>query len=354
MDLVLPDLPLTDAITPTPYPTGILTKRPWHSFVKTNGYLSLAKRLSIKVYSQLSAAEILWKAFSNNDSLFDLWDFRKAFFESFNIEPYFLTIFDKHEDTILGMLPLWLDDDEFEGKYSWYGGYWPENNTFFVKDPEIIPLLLMAAPQPLHLSCIKPLGEYEFLKTLPGFEPEEESKFFLPMADYSTLDAYLMKLKKKKRHNLRRDRKRILSYNPRIIINDFRHIEDMFRLSIERFSTGTNGSRRSESVYTDPRHQNLFRRLIENDREYEVRTIATEINDTIEAVEIGFIYNKTFYSVSSGANIVDYSGLGVYSNLLVIEEALKSGCTKIDFLEGDYNWKNSWDLTSYREYKFTK
>ena len=178
MDLSLPDLSLNDTISTVPYPTGILTKRPWHSFVKTNGYLSLAKRLSIKVYSQMSAAEILWKTFSTNDSLFGLWDFRRAFFESFNIEPYFLTIFDKHEDTILGMLPLWLDDDEFEGKYSWYGGYWPENNTFFVKDPEIIPLLLMAAPEPLHLSCIKPLQIMRFCKTFLVLRLRRKQNFF--------------------------------------------------------------------------------------------------------------------------------------------------------------------------------
>jgi hypothetical protein len=357
MSLSLPDLYLQSA-TPTalPYPTAILRKRPWYSFVRTNGYMSLAQRLLIKVYSSTKIAETLWNKFSPKESLFDLWSFRKPFFESFKTEPYFLTLFEEKEDedSVLGVLPLWIDDDEFKGKYSWCGGYWPENNSFFVKDEEVIPLLLMAAPKPLYLSCIKPLAEYEFLKTLPGFSYEEELKFYLPISQYANVDDYLQRLKKKKRHNIRRDRKRILSYRPRIILNDPRHIEDLFRLNIDRFTVGTNGDRRSDSIYQDKRQQELFRKLIGNSSEYETRIIATELNGKIEAVEVGFIYNKVFYSVSSGANITDYSGLGVYSNLLVIEDAMKNKCTQIDFLEGDYNWKSSWDLEGYHECKFEK
>ena len=82
--------------------------------------------------------------------------------------------------------------------------------------------------------------------------------------------------------------------------------------------------------------------------------ISISLNDKVEAVEFGLVYKKTYYAFNAGVDVSHFSGLGVFSNLLVIEDALSLGCTKIDFLESDNNWKASWQLSSFYQYSFKK
>jgi len=44
----------------------------------------------------------------------------------------------------------------------------------------------------------------------------------------------------------------------------------------------------------------------------------------------------------------------VFSNLLLIKDAIDQGCTKIDFLEGSNHWKESWHLSTEWQYMFEK
>ncbi len=346
----------------TPYPTQLLLQAPWNEFLRENGYAKLSQNLKLQVFYQLDKIQEIWDQFSPNNSVFDLWDSRCAFFQAYKFEPYFLTLL-KQKD-ILGVLPLWHNSDKLEPgddasavdctKYVWFGSSWPEDNVFFVNDPELIPLLLTAAPDNLELACIRPKAEYDFLQGFHGFVPEEEKKYFLDLTDIRTLDDYLANLKKKKRYNLRRDRKRIMSLNPKIIHNNREDLEELFNLSIKRFREVFPDEPDEHSAFEDERRKNVFRNLLKNAGDYQARIITTIINGKIEAVEFGLVFKKTYYALNAGADISNYSGLGVFSNLLVIQDALNLGCTKIDFLEGDNNWKESWHLSHYYQYQFTK
>lgn len=344
-------------ITPAPYPVRILREEPWYSFTKHNGYIPFAKRLQMKVNSEMDECERLWNIFTPNHRLFELWEVRKKFFDVFQIEPYFLTLFGgnyEDDNDVMGVLPLWVDNIDYNGKYAWCGGFWPEDNTFFVKDTEAIPLLLMAAPTPIQLDCINPHADYEFLKSLYGYGEDESWKYYLDLTKYKTLEDYLSKLKKKKRYNLKRDRKRILSLRPKIVYNDLSHIDYLFKHNINRFRMKFPDNPDNQSIFEDSKQQELFKVLIKNPHSYKVRVISTVINGEIEAVELGFVYNKTYYAITAGVNVEKYHGLGIFSSLLVMEDALKQNCDKIDFFEGDYNWKDSWSLNSYHHHKFSK
>lgn len=352
----------TKILQPQPYPASLLTETPWNKFVEQNGFINLSHKLTLKVFYKLGEIRKLWEKFNPNTSAFDLWEVRDAFWRSYRFEPYFLTIIRQkgEEQEILGVLPLWFNSDkdhqhivDFQ-KYVWFGSNWPEDNVFFVKDSEIIPLLLIAAPKPLELACIKPLAEFDFLTSLPGFTNEEDKKFFLDLSKTSTLDDFLGQLKKKKRYNLRRDRKRILAFHPKITINENSRIEDLFSLSIKRFKEQFPDEPIEHSAFEDERRKNVFRNLITNAEKHQSRLITTIINGEVAAVEFGIVYNKTYFALNSGANILKYSGLGIFSNLLVIEDALNLGCTKIDFLEGDNNWKESWNFAHVYQYQFKK
>lgn len=315
--------------------------------------------LEIKIFRDLSECAALWKKFSPHKSVFDLWETRLSFYQGYKYSPYFLAVYKKSE--IAGILPLWFNANptfgktasDF-GKYTWFGSNWPEDNTFFVGDPQLIPVLLLSCPKPSELACIKPLSSYEFLKDFPGFTFEEDKKYYLNLSQVHTLDDFLSQLKKKKRYNLRRDKKRIWGLSPKIIIRDGENLEEMFKLSIARFRLKYPDEPSEQSAFEDERRKEVFRSLVANARDYQVRLITTIINDKIEAVEFGLVYRKTYYALNAGVDVSHFSGLGVYSNLLVIEDALNLGCTKIDFLESDNNWKSSWQLSSYYQYQFTK
>lgn len=349
-----------------PYPTTYLSQKPWKTFLSKNGYVSLSKKLLLKVYTSQEDIEFLWREFSDHNSVFDLWETRMAFWKAYNFSPYFLSLLrgNNEHSEIIGLLPLWYNSDTLQkgddaaacdaGKYVWFGSNWPEDNVFNIKDPELIPLLLTAAPKPLELACIKPKPEYEFLCEFPLFEKEEEKKYFLNLVNYKSVDDYLSKLKKKKRYNLKRDRKKILSLHPQIFINRENDLEELFKLNIKRFREVFPDAPDEHSAFEDERRKNVFRNLLKFSGDYATRVITTVINGKIEAVECGLVFNKTYFALNAGADISSYSGLGVFSNLLVIEDALRLGCTKIDFLEGDNNWKESWHLDHQYQYQFKK
>src|SRR3989344_199861 len=351
MNLMLPTQE-PNSFNSTPYPAHLLRRKPWYDFTRHNGYQALAKQLRLQVVSNIEMAGYLWELFSSNRSLFDLWEVRRSFYESFHIDPYFLVLYEQkyHKQNILGVLPLWLDGDYWKGEYSWYGGFWPEDNTFFVKDLEIIPLLLMAAPAPLELQCIKPLSGYEFLRSLPGFG-DNDLKFFMNLSAFKNTEEYLMSLKKKKRHNIRRDCHRILGLKPVIEFGRFDQLSRLFELNIERFKDMPPDDK---SIFENKDEQALFHYLTKNVKTLEPYIMTIAIRGKIEAVEVGFIYDQVCYAFSSGVNISHYSGIGVFSNYKLIEEMMRRRLRKIDFLQGDYNWKLSWQLESYMSCEFIK
>lgn len=343
------------------YSSRLINKPKWRSFFKENGYARLSQNLFIKVFSTIEEAFALWQMFSPNQSVFDLWEVRKSFWYGYQFTPYFLTLI-KGKKEIVGVLPLWFNSDKKTSfnqdydpqTYTWWGSNWPEDNVFFVKNLEFIPLLLAAAPSPLKLSCIKPLPEYNFLLGFSDFGTDKEKKYFLDLTKISTVEDFLSKLKKKKRYNLRRDRKKILKFKPEIVSNNSNHLETLFSLSIKRFRELYPDNKNEHSAFEDERRKNVFRALLANKGVYQVRILSTVIEGKVEAVEFALVYKKTYYALTGAANIFSYSGLGVFSNLLLIEDALKLGCQKIDFLEGNCNWKGSWQLDETTLLKFTK
>lgn len=342
-----------------PYPATLITQPPWNNFLKNDDYTVLSRNLQLKIFRALSDCRELWNQFSPNSSVFDLWDVRLSFYNGYKFEPYFIAFY--KDQKIVGLLPLWFNANptfgntasDFE-KYTWFGSNWPEDNVFFVENEEIIPLMLLAAPKPLELACIRPLKEYEFLQSFPSWCLEEDKKYFLDLSHVSTLDDFLVHLKKKKRYNLRRDKRKMLEHTPKVIIESGKNIEEMFNLSIERFRRKYPDDPSDQSAFEDTRREEVFRCLVTYAKDYQVRLITTIIKDKIEAVEFGLVYGKTYYALNAGVDVSHFSGLGVYSNLLVIEDALNLGCTKIDFLESDNNWKASWQLESFYQYSFKK
>ncbi len=170
-----------------------------------------SKDLIFRVESDLDRCQKLWEEFSTRESLFDLWDFRLAFWRGHKFSPYFITL--SFQEKVLSVLPLWFDGEDQQ--YTWFGSSWPEDNFFFTKRIDTIPLLLKLVPSKARLFCIR---SQEGITDQPGLLEKDEEKYVLDVKNFNSMDNFWNLLKKKKRYNLKRDWKRIQA------LNRFRHV----------------------------------------------------------------------------------------------------------------------------------
>jgi len=300
-------------------------------FYNENGGLPFSKNLGMKVVSDIDSCFRLWRKFSPKKTLFDTWEFRFAFYKAYRYKPYFLLL--KNQSKELAFLPLWYEDEK--KKYFWFGSDWQEEVRFFSMDPNYVPFLLLFAPSPLLLNAIS----QDSVRSLNGkieFE-EDESKYVLNLGGFRSHEDFLMTLKKKTRLDLRRNRRRIERQNPKIIINNFSDFEHLVRLSKERFEL-----KNEKTDWEDPRKVEAFRQVIElAGKSYEIRTISVLIGNRIAGVDLIALFNKCYYTLICGYNVTDFSGIGHFFNLFEIDDAIRLGMKKIDFLQDSYEWKNN-------------
>lgn len=284
--------------------------------------------VTVRIETDLETCHQLFEEYSPKNTLFELWEFRYAFYLGDKNQPVFL-IFEKNNEP-LGLLPLWYEKDKDELR--WFGSWWQEANTFWIKDKSLIPAIINLFPQKVLLNAIfisprtaKKLGLLA-----------DDPKYLLSLEEYPTLESFLKRFNKKKRYNLRRDQKLILLHNPKTIINRFSDIEKLFRLSIKRFAD------KDESAFTSKERRHTFREIIRQAKDYEPRIVSTEINGRVVGVDLVAIHKGIYYALNGAYDLEHYPGLGNYTNLLLIQDAIDLGAKAVDFLEVSYGWKDDW------------
>ena len=303
---------------------------------KPSGSFFIKSVGDIEIVSDIEECRKLWQEFSPQKTLFDTWEFRYAFYQGYKFSSYFLLLKNRptegrHPEN-LALLPLWYDSDR--KIYTWFGSDWQEEVRFFAKDLNYIPILISAAPSPLLLNAVSPESA-EPLRGKINFE-NDESKYILNLAGFKNHEDFLMTLKKSKRRDLRKDRNRILRRNPEIIIDNFADLEELIALSKERFA-----QKGKETDWEDPRRIETFKEVIKlGGKSYQPRMITIKINGKTAGVDLVCLFKKTYFTVKCGYNVKDFSGIGNFMNLFEIDDALKLGMEKIDFLQNNYEWKD--------------
>lgn len=282
--------------------------------------------LKVKVETNLENCQQLWQRFSSQKSLFDTWNFRWAFWLGYRHQPYFLTITFKKKP--IALLPLWYEKDKNE--FRWFGGWWQEDNVFFSTHKSLIPVMLKICPKPILLSAIScsPQTANKFKLAL------DDPKYLLHLQGLNSAEAFLDRFRKKRRYNLKRDRKKILAQNPKTIFNRFGDLQHLIKISMNRFH-----KRGQKTDWDESGGIKTFEAIIESAREYQPHMITTEIKGKIAGVDLVALYKKTYFSLVCAYDIENFPGIGNYTNLLQINDALSLGMEKMDFLETDYGWK---------------
>lgn len=287
---------------------------------------------NIKVITDINLCFKLWQEFNTQKSLFDTWEFRLAFYKGYQCKPHFLLLKNGVEN--LAMLPLWYNADK--KIYTWFGSDWQEEVRFFSKSPDYIPILLSAAPSPLSLEAIAQ-DSVEQIKEKVKFD-NDDPKYILNLEKLRNHEDYLMNIKKNRRHDLRKDRRKIERQNPEIIINNFADFDHLVELSKKRFQ-----EKGEKTDWEDPRRVTTFREVMKlAGKSYQLRMITIKINGKIAGVDLICLYEKTYYTLKCGYDVQDFSGIGNFMNLLEIDDAIKLGMKKIDFLQNNYGWKSQY------------
>lgn len=311
-----------------------------------NGLSKLIPRLTVKVHDGIEDCFYLWDLFSPKNSLFQLWDFRYSWYQGYGYRPLFFTLYEGKKP--MAVLPLWYNEED--KIFEWFGGYWPEDNVFFVKDQEFLPLLLKIASVPLHLNAILPESIPAQSKSLGIVE--DQVKYMHDIKGINTIDILLAQLSKKHRHNIRKEFTRINSHSVKIEWLEGQPpglLEELKKLSIARFTQ----KREDPSAYEDRRRYSTFEHIYKNQGSYKIITLSVKVQNHFAVIDIIGIYRNNYYLLTGANDTARFPGIGVYVTYIEFVDAIRRRMGMIDVMQEDNNWKHKY-FSSKRMLKFEK
>ncbi len=278
---------------------------------------------------------MLWDLFSPKATLFDLWEYRDCFQQGYGYDPHFIV--GEDDGRRAGILPLW--HEKKHDYYTFYGGMFPESNTFYVEDPARIKDFLAQCPVETWLCYI-----HESQAAYHPFQ-QTETRYYLDLARYAnSIDGYLASFDKKHRKNLRYDLKQFEKHGYSIRYNDLNDFDRLVALNQKRFG--------DESDYAEREMIASMRKLMQTAHGQDrLSLISLVIDGVAQAVELAVTYNGTYTILAGGRNI-DFENIGKPLVIEHIKNALVAGIYHLDFLSSDSGWKKRWHLTEEPVYEY--
>lgn len=292
--------------------------------------------MDFQIETNLDNCQKLWKEFSPQSHLFDLWEYRLCFYKGYSYQPYFIVGLDLGKPA--GILPLWF---EKKGSfYTFFGGTFPEPNNFFIEDKSKISNFVEQCPRYTALYYIE-----ESETTYYPFR-EGEPKFYLEMRKYNNdINQFISSFSKKHRKNLRYE---LRQFEKRGYSTRYNHLEDfekMIALNQKRFKKSSDFNEQEmvvsmkELMYL-AYHQN------------KLNMISLIINGQVEAVELAVIHNNCYYVLCGGRNL-EIENIGKLMIVEHIKRALSRNISKLDFLSSESGWKKLWHLETEKLFEFS-
>lgn len=292
--------------------------------------------MKFKICNEIEKCRELWSLFSPKGRLFDVWDYRACFYDELDNEPYFIEGFDGNEP--FGLVPLCFAKSKKQ--YNYFGGWFPERNSFFLKDKNKLAEFLEQCPKNTFIEGIDPAeGKYyEFL--------DDENTYYLDLSNYNhNFDMFLGSLDKKKQKNLKRELKNIPDYQ--IHYNRLKDFDRMVELNVRQYE--------DDSKFHDSAIKNgIFNLAQLADKNGCLQMISLEMNSKIEAVDIGVVFNDWYHAIIGGANNQKIPNIGKLMTMLDIKNAIAKKTRFVDFAATSGYWKGMWNFEKEMLLKFIK
>ncbi|MGE4285506.1 MAG: GNAT family N-acetyltransferase [Phycisphaerae bacterium] len=297
--------------------------------------------MKLRTTENISQCRELWRRYVPQDCFFNLWEVRECFHLTFGNEPFFVTA--EENGVLCGLLALCRNGSGkgvsfFPGEL--YGGRtWLEQNVIYASSHRALETLLGALPNE---------GEVRYLRAAGGlletFCDEDELNYSLlpPALDYD-FDRYLAGMDGKYRRNLLRE---LRQFDAEVRLNNFADIDAMLDLNLQNFG--------SHSYFADSRFLAGFRRMLGYARYMEALRVTTMLVDgQIAAVDVGVTHANRHTVLAGGTNPL-FKGIAKHINIHHIKWALESRLGRVDFLCGDFGWKDKFALHAEPLYKLSR
>jgi len=297
--------------------------------------------IHMRVEEDFEACRNIWERIRPMSNLFDLWPVRICFATSFGRHPYFIVAEEKGR--ITGLLPLSRTDDPnlfgfFPGEL-WSGKTWLEQNRITAAAPHVARMLLAHIPGGAHLRYM-PAGAL-FPESM-NVEQDEIGYLFLPGRYAYDFNGYMQEFSAKSRKKLGREQDALASSGVSWRYDRFADVDHFFRMNLESFG--------GRSYFNDPRFQKSFEKLIAWLSAADMlRITAVLIGGRIAAVDVGAVLTtppgRTVYTVLAGGTDPAFSGVAKMINFHHIAWACRMQVDEVDFLCGNFGWKERFHLT---------
>lgn len=278
------------------------------------------------------------------DLIFVLPEWLKVWWQSFSsgAEPYLVSV--REDINILGIAPLQLN----HRIASFIGSADVCDYLDFVTTPGterifftiLIDDLIQKGVEQLDLVSLRP--DSTVLTSLVPLAREREYEVKCEKKDVSlemdltrTWEEYLTKLDTKQRHEVRRKLGKLEKSGANMIYHTLED-DEAIKNGMDSFLKLFSESRRDKAAFMTSRMESFFRSLAyAMSREKPLRFGVLELNNKTSAMVMYFDYNNSVWLYNSGYN-PDYRDLsvGLISKVLCIQDNIRKGRKKFDFLKG--------------------
>ncbi len=300
--------------------------------------------IKVRQIDNLSLCRGIWERFWPVESVFDLWEVREAFHRAFQ-HPCCFLVAEEGGDTI-GLLALsWVEEIgrfcHFPGEI-WKGKTWLEQNKIPCAIPGVKDQLIGSIPGPAHVRyLVKGAAD-------PAHVPVKEDEIgylFFPSAYGYSFDAYFRSFPGKKRKKFEAELAGLeamgVSYNYDITPKAF---DNLFQMNMERYG--------EYSYFYDSRFLTAFKNFLEFlMKKGFLRVTSVSIGGTLAAIDVGAVVDGNYTVLAGGASAL-FPGVAKLINFHHLKAACQNRFAQVDFLCGDFGWKERFLFTPRPLYEF--
>lgn len=297
----------------------------------------------VRVIQNIAECQSAWERLNEPASLFDLWPVRQCFHEAFGRPPYFVVA--ERDGVLQGLLALsWIDEADCFGFFpgeTWRGETWFEANRILARDEATLQALLDEVPGP---AALRYLAEAPCAAAEDAQVSIDEMNFsFSPGRWEHCFATYRAGFPSKTWRKIERELDGFAQQGVAWQEGCLADIDWIF--GTNRVSFG------AESYFSDERFLGAFQSLVAwlHDTGRLCLT-SVRIGGRLAASDIGAVWGDT-YVLLAGATSREFPGVAKLINLRHLETACKKRYRRVDFLCGDFGWKQRFRLTPEPYYK---
>ncbi|MCJ7686815.1 MAG: GNAT family N-acetyltransferase [Desulfobacteraceae bacterium] len=290
----------------------------------------------VRVYENLDECRQIWQNNWTNACVFDLWPVRDCFQKQYNNRPYFL-VAERH-GKLCGLLALsWIEEKQCFGHFPgeiWQGKTWLEQNKIAASDTDVFKALLRHIPGEAN---IRYLTRESMLLDEEAIGLDEIGYLFFPGQYGYSFQVYMQQFSGKSRKKLGRELDRLQALGLSIRYDSLSDVDLMFRMNLEAFGEW--------SYFNDPRFMNSFENLLAwLHKKGLLRVTTVLLGGKVAAVDVGAIRGSS-YTVFGGGTHPEFPGVAKLMNFHHLEWACCQRLAEVDFLCGNFGWKERFHLT---------